>query len=214
MSDYSGDKVDLEVARYGLRTFRPAPRGSTASPQFDDIFGTYLAAAWLGIRPQPPRPETHELGSVFVGGGQHWTDGTCTAKCHADSVNLISWSWLTALTGQEYPGHEAPSEDCRCGIYATLTYEHLVDQYPQHTARVVTVVAAEGQTIIGDKGFRTQYARVVAYWCGDDLLDICKTQFKDAQQFPQVNHMLKEYGFPYSPPAWGFLEAFKGLWSA
>lgn len=214
MSDYSGDKVDLEVARYGLRTFRAALRGSTRSPQFDDIFGADLAALMLGMKPQPPRPKTHELGSVFVGGGQHWTDGTCTARCHADSVNLFSLSLLSALTGVEYGGHEAPSEDCRCGIYATLTYEHLVDQYPQHTRRIVTVVAAEGQTIIGDKGFRTQYARVVAYWCQDDLLDICKTQFKDAKQFPQVNHMLKEYGFLSSAPSWGFLEAFKGLWSA
>lgn len=215
MSDYSGNRVDLEVARYGLRTFRPARRGSTSDPYFDDILATVLVpySAGFAVKPQPINAETHVLGSVYIGGGQYWTDGTCTAECHVDKTNSMhhALTLLCQITGQVAPRHEAPSEGCGCGIYATLTYEHLEDQYPRETGRIVTVVAAEGQTIIGDKGFRTQYARVVAYWCQDDLLDICKTQFKDAKQFPQVNHMLKEYGFTYSPPAWGFLETLKGL---
>jgi hypothetical protein len=214
MSDYSGQKVDLEVARYGLRTFRPARKGGTSNPYYDDLIAGMLIpySAGLGVKPQPIDAETHVLGSVYIGGGQYWTDGTCTAECHNDKAKVFTpLDWLSWLTGQKLPLHQAPSEGCGCGIYATLTYEHLADQYPKETRRVVTVVAAEGQTIIGDKGFRTQYARVVAYWCDDGLLDICKTQFKDAERFPKVNHMLKAYGFLSSAPSWGFLETFKGL---
>ena len=161
--------------------------------------------------------------SVAAGPG-HWDDGTCTARCYAGKMYYAS--------GTPEGQHEAPNENCHCGIYACLTLENLVGQYLTESLQIVAVIAAQGQTIIGDVGFQTQYARVIAYWLGSvdayhmnplvsytrstqrshmrevarQMEHVAGTQFRSAKRFPRIDHMLYEYGFPQPPN--GFYEAF------
>lgn len=185
---------DIEVARYGLRTFRPEPAGFMNR----------------GMR----------LASVMVS-GQYWEDGTCSARCigrlHTWELGTVKWpdhfqiypeedSLIAALVrmnklilwgeGDDAGWHEAPHMGCNCGVYATLTLDHLMAQYPSYAKLVVTVIAAEGRTILGSNGFRTAHARVVAYWCcnHEDVCKACHKQFPDARQFSTIPQMLQEYG--------------------
>ena len=215
MSDYSGEMIGLEVARYGLRTFRPIPLGGRAP----------LAFPFVDIDPWGHRGDV-ELSSVFIS-GPRWTSGTCAARClaHLSDSALVTRSLSLSVAGwslwarsqpyrvEEVPSHEAPHEDCQCGIYAAHTLEHLVAQYPVQTGHIVAVIAAEGQTIIGDKGFRTQYARVVAYWCVDTLTEPAKRQFKGAQRYGKIDDMLVAYGFREKKPvsAWKKILLARGL---
>lgn len=113
--------------------------------------------------------------------GVHWAGGVCVAKC-GDSKN-----------------HEAPHESCHCGVYGTLTLGSLMSQYGYLASKLITVIAAEGTTIIGDRGLRTAYARVVAYWIkpGEKAIeDICGGQFEGATRFTDLAEMLTAYEFP------------------
>lgn len=119
-----------------------------------------------------------------------WLDGTCTAECRRSSI----------LPSR----HEAPHEDCECGIYGSLSYADLLDQFRTHAQRIVAVISAEGKTIIGERGLKTQFARVVAYWVRpDESLDrLCAAdQFRDAKAFDNPLEMIEEYGLALLPPA-------------
>lgn len=73
------------------------------------------------------------------------------------------WSagWCIARCGRE---HQAPALDCTCGIYSLNNWRELRVQYPVASTRVIAVVALEGITIEGRKGYRSQAARVVDIW--------------------------------------------------
>lgn len=58
----------------------------------------------------------------------------------------------------EDAGHTAPGRSCACGFYG---WYHPSDAVGQH-GEAAAVIAARGRTILGDKGFRTAAARVVA----------------------------------------------------
>lgn len=179
---------EIEVARYALRTFRPV---STAMERDNTMLGGLLACrglleSFLGI--PYVEPPVIELASVGVP-GSHWARGECVAAC----LGLFA---LWGVMNTPVLAHPAPQEDCHCGLYGTLTLQSLQVQYPQYAARIVTVIAAEGQTIIGDTGLRTERARVVAYWCQDDLSVVAARQFVDAMRFPCVGDMLEAYHFP------------------
>jgi hypothetical protein len=118
--------------------------------------------------------------------GSYWSDGTCKATCQSGNT---AQSEL----------HAAPHESCSCGIYGTLSLSHLMSQYGYLASKLVAVFAAEGDTIIGDRGLRTAYARVVAYWCGHDSEKIRETanrQFVGAKEFTNLHAMLSEFEFP------------------
>lgn len=112
------------------------------------------------------------------GNGNCWADGTCTAVC-ADLY--------------EPGGHAAPHEKCRCGIYGCLILQHLLSQYPTESRDIIAVIAVEGQTIMGSRGLRTQYARVVAYWTRCLFLQ-ADHQFVGAKRFENLFEMVKAYG--------------------
>jgi|SRR6185369_10946454 len=131
--------------------------------------------------------------------GDDWEDGTCVARCSRR--------------------HDAPHDNCGCGIYGSLSYYGLLSQYPQ-ARHLVTVIAAEGQTIMGTRGLRTQFARVVAYWA--DLVnpyessdytfrpqpfgiqptfkELAQRQFKGAESFDCPIEMTERYGLSLLPP--------------
>lgn len=149
--------TDVEVGRYGLRTFRVVGR---------------------------------DLMSVTVQGARWKRDGTCEAKC---VPNMGFPTWRMPLRRFR---HAAPDNNCRCGIYAALSAAALFKQYPVDAERLVCVIAAEGQTIIGDTGFRTQYARIVAYWTPvRRVLDVCLCRAPSARWYRSLDSMLDTYGF-------------------
>lgn len=80
-----------------------------------------------------------------------WRGGTCIARCRRD------------------PGHQAPVDQCRCGIYTFRNLRVLREQY-QQADLLVAVVALEGQTLAGSRGWRSQAARVLAIWVSPDAL--------------------------------------------
>jgi hypothetical protein len=141
--------------------------------------------------------------------GSDWEDGTCEATCRS--------------------GHQAPHEGCHCGIYGSLSYAGLLLQYPQ-ARHLVTVIAAEGTTIIGTRGLRTQFARVVAYWADvirpdeaaewssrlflgqppsplpgrqPSFRELARKQFKGSEEFECPTEMVERYGLSLLPPAGG-----------
>lgn len=202
MSDYSGSRVDLEVARYGLRTFR-AVRASEVNydmwiPSTTALMQMFLGGGFDPLEDNPSDPLT--LCSVAQAGA-HWSDGVCKAECLDSSLSVMR-VWAQVIFSEDCYGnrHEAPGADCSCGIYATLSLEHLNRQYGDEAKNIVAVIAAEGQTIIGTRGFRTQYARVVAYWCDDKLAAPAQRQFRDARRYGYMPSMLRDYQLHHSDP--------------
>ena len=129
------------------------------------------------------------LASISVS-GDHWADGTCSAQCLKDDVNFFGW-WR----GEANIPHKAPGWDCRCGIYGSLNLANLIRQYPHHARSIVAVIAAEGQTIIGSRGLRAQYARVVAFWTPErSIKRRASKQFRGAEYYKRCSKMLAAYG--------------------
>lgn len=205
MSDYSGNTVDLEVARYGLRTFRAVRKSKVdADPMIEALF--FGKRRRPGPYDDPSDPLTLCPVTMI---GSHWADGTCEAQCLDGAMTFLSGRRLRALLLGDYDDgpHTAPHEYCHCGIYATLSLEHLNKQYGNYAKNIVAVIAAEGQTIIGDRGFRTQYARVTAYWCEDKLAPVAKRQFRDATRYTVMSSMLRDYRLHNNDPVKDLEEA-------
>ena len=181
---------DIEVGRFALRSF---------SMRF--LFAS---------RPQDPI-----LAPISVNDPEAWLNGTCEAVCHRGESregdilpNGMRAYWLG---GYDEP-HDSPHERCRCGIYGSFSVKALYESGPIFVNRMVAVIAAEGFTIIGDKGLRTQRARVTAYWVNSDRLspygsdtlwygyqgrlEASRRQFSEADEYSELNDMLGAYGFP------------------
>ena len=172
---------ELEVGRYGLRSFKFSiePVYRYAYPELLNRFGwdDQLVRVW--------RAPAH----VIPG---DWVDGTCTAVCPNDR--------MTRVFG-EAP-HDPPGDNCHCGIYASLSYGDLLRQFRNEARHIVAVIAAEGATIIGDRGLRTAYARVVGYWVNPDRLmrDTASEQFTDAIAYSSPAELVEAYNLPLLPP--------------
>ena len=69
--------------------------------------------------------------------------------------------WCIARCGRDHP---APAVDCSCGIYSFQNWRELRVQYPAPSTRLIAVVALEGITVEGRKGYRSQAARVTDIW--------------------------------------------------
>lgn len=196
---------DIEVGRLGLRTFSYSVIDET-------------------------------LGSLFFRKEGDWMEGTAVSRCDIIErrTQLRGQGW-NVWTGPDsvpltVPAHQdGPYMDCRCGIYAATNLYDLYAQYTQ-TMNLVTVVAVEGKTIIGDTGMRSTAARVIAYWVApriDDedveLLDpgeqrkkyghylpnhkyrpaiyaAAQRQFKDAKEYVRLAEMLSAHDLPWLPP--------------
>lgn len=95
--------------------------------------------------------------------------GVRTFRVSADGrllpVAVMTDDWATgagiARCGR---GHPAPALDCSCGIYSFVSWRELRAQYPAPSRRLVAVVALEGVTIEGTRGYRSQAGRVVDIW--------------------------------------------------
>lgn len=151
--------MDLEVARYALRTWKIS--------YFHD-----------------------RLQSIYVQ-GSFWDNGVCRARCYR---RAISGGIMRAIPS----GHQAPHENCNCGVYGSLSLDHLERQYGQYANWVVGVIAAEGPTIIGPRGLRTSFARVVACWTLDvpTFHDIVTNSFGDVPRYDNQSDMLDHFHLP------------------
>ena len=80
-----------------------------------------------------------------------WRGGKCVAECLVD------------------PTHHPPEDGCTCGIYSFRDLGPLRRQYEQAEG-LAAVVALEGVAVEGERGWRSQAARVVAMWAAPDIL--------------------------------------------
>lgn len=108
-----------------------------------------------------------------------WRGGVCIARC------------------RHRPSHRAPVESCRCGIYTFRTLSVLRGQYAPADL-LVAVIALEGQTLAGSRGWRSQAGRVVALWVAsqalsDDLLMTLADNLPDVKIYQHVDEMLALY---------------------
>ncbi len=233
---------DIEVGRYALRSFKwsvepvdpkfkewldglPPPVTVALRKPGDPVYPTHITPPVnLGERKwseeyEPP-PLAERLGwwedckvrvwrsPSYMKRGD-WEDGTCKAVCHTYGPR-----------GSKEP-HEAPDKDCSCGIYGSLSYVDLLSQFRPEAYFIVAVIAAEGKTIIGDRGLRTAFARVVAYSIGSqigsgrdsdsDFLHryVAAKQFKDAKIFESPLDMVTAFNLALLPPS-APLERYRG----
>lgn len=131
-----------------------------------------------------------------------WDNGVCEAVCIKRTESVYSWggNLLGVLQDQLHdpavPKHDAPFEGCTCGIYGTLDVAALMRQYWHNARHLITVIAAEGRTIIGPVGLRTARARVVAYWTPTVWLEQRQEALREAEYYCQLPEMLNEYHLP------------------
>lgn len=118
-----------------------------------------------------------------------WSDGVCEAVCY----NL----GFQAKVSSNHPDLPAPQLKCSCGIYGSFFLSHLMGSYVKFAESVLTVIAAEGRTIVGTRGIRTERARVVAWWTPKLWATaVCTTQFVGAKRYRSMDSMLADYGIP------------------
>lgn len=150
-----------------------------------------------------------------------WTrEGTCVATC---------------FSPPNYPRdlHEAPCLECECGIYGSHSLQDLHAQY-SYAWYFVAVIAAEGKTIVGSRGLRTERARVVAYWIRGNspndfprlyssrslcsvayerptgVHDVCRKSFGNAREWDNLEAMTEHFGLAIRrtiTPTWSSISA-------
>lgn len=112
-----------------------------------------------------------------------WDEGKAIAQCSKD--------------------HEIPASGCQCGLYGLQSLDRLVREYGKDCQHCVAVFAAEGRTIVGDRGLKTKAARVIAYWVRSKTeLDVMAKEAPKAKHYEDIAKMLEDYHFP----AWGTVE--------
>ncbi len=93
--------------------------------------------------------------------GRLWRPGTNTAECYGrHAVMLRVLDDRLAGTGIATPTHSV-ERWCTCGLYSWRQ----PDRIRMRQDKVAGVVESWGRVLIGERGYRAQYARVVAL-CG------------------------------------------------
>jgi hypothetical protein len=148
--------------------------GFAGRGDFEFTPGSVLGVRWWTF-PAPDVP--YEPFEIPVYGAAHpqltgntgyaWQPGLNEAVCGRGRARpaITTASGVTLTTAaQEMPGHEVPEESCACGFWAYWSEQvartHAMGYGPG--IPVVGVVEGFGRTLIGDKGFRAQKARIVA----------------------------------------------------
>ena len=185
-------KNDLEVGRYALRTF-------DRHYDWGDHWGSL--PYWSKISPHEHIEQPVILGPLAssVGNQTAWLDGTCTAQCLRAQYGISRKAARRGAFLPAPPQHRAPHRACSCGIYGSLDWTHLERQHFYEVTNIVAVIAAEGATIIGTRGLRTQYARVVGYWTDNEHTSwgVCaKRQFTDAKRYKSVTDLIDDFNIP------------------
>lgn len=121
-------------------------------------------------RTQPP---DHQLYGMM----RPWRDRVQTAECIAAPVTYARGGWIPygyTFGGASYiierdiqptPPHRAPEPHCGCGFYAywdTAAEHRTTPTFAKDGVPICGVIEGWGRTLIGDRGFRCQKARIVA----------------------------------------------------
>jgi hypothetical protein len=96
-----------------------------------------------------------------------WLAGVNTARCHRSWQTRLALRWLWSERDQRVFGpatrHEAPAQNCACGLY---TWRRPSQRWYEHPAlctppRIVGAVASWGRIQVHADGFRAEHACVV-----------------------------------------------------
>lgn len=94
-------------------------------------------------------------GLRLRGARDWWHEGVNEARCLSTDVAMGG-----VVARSRHRGHPAPAEGCSCGFWA---YWHLAAApYFGASPEFAGVIEGWGRCLIGSRGFRCQYARVVA----------------------------------------------------
>lgn len=102
-----------------------------------------------------------------------WTPGDNVASCRGGEA------------------HRAPDVDCQCGFYAFLDPRWLTS-----VGSVIAIVACWGDTIVGTRGVRAEYSRVVAVYLPDDVPETVGDALKSTYRvevYRRVPDMLQQH---------------------
>lgn len=190
---------DIEVARYALRTFRVQ---SKPWEHYDEVVCWDNSSTTTILRSSVV---PCEAGLYSLYHPIRWTDGTLVAQCRAHINYKIFFRGSADPCVEVFMGPGCPNppeETCTCGVYGAVSMESLWSQYSLFAETNVAVIAAEGQTMVGDRGLRTTAARVVAF-AATEKSTFFAQQCPEATHYPQLNDMLTAYGFEPWGRHWG-----------
>jgi hypothetical protein len=121
---------------------------------YDATETTVVPGALRGYRAWRVTPSG--LGSMSTGGylwrlKEH-------ARCYRNDVIYINAA-----------GHHAPVRGCTCGFYAKHTLDSVEDEFP-YKGFMFGSIRAHGRIILGDSGFKAEYAEIEALlWRGESI---------------------------------------------
>ena len=78
---------------------------------------------------------------------------------------LAAFTWESSLVRMAVCsrcGALVPRPGCTCGLHASYSAGHVLDQYAQYRERFLVVVEAQGQVILHEQGWRAEYCAVHA----------------------------------------------------
>lgn len=122
--------------------------------------------------------------------GRLWRRGTNTAQCHGrHSVMLHVLDQALATAGLPVPPHTV-ERWCTCGLYSWRRPDRIRSQQ----LKVAGVIESWGRVLIGEHGYRAQFARVVAI-CGPRVsLNAARNTSPTREERIAV---AAQYGVPY-----------------
>jgi hypothetical protein len=169
----------------------------------DTSVGTVRGVRWWSM----------DAGDTLVGAfGGTWHEGENLATCRRDhgltmvintwagprSVSVSALGAIVQAAGVGQRRHPAPDPECTCGFYAFWRPEPLpvYEQYP-----VIGVIEGYGRTVIGDRGFRCEKAKILGLhlpptsYAGDgDFLDYLQRTWMDRRG--PCGHLAATYKVP------------------
>lgn len=91
--------------------------------------------------------------------------GTVTSECIHPNIafNLyLASERENARPKRKFSAHLAPDINCSCGVYALSEYPSQRESLPWPSQAFTGVMLGWGHTVMGTKGFRAEYAKIVA----------------------------------------------------
>lgn len=92
-------------------------------------------------------------------------NGKVTSECiHPNTAFNLYFRLQSeeSSTTHKYSAHVAPDINCSCGIYALTDYPSQKESLPWPSDALTGVMLGWGHTVVGTKGFRSEYAQIVA----------------------------------------------------
>lgn len=126
-----------------------------------------------------------------------WDTGVAQATCKATLTVWRSYFYQRNLPDPDplpVRAHEAPADDCTCGIYSFATAHEVAAQYAEPAGNLIAAIAPEGHAIEGSKGWRSASARILSAWVKseDDRVALAEN-YPDVLFFEDLQRLFDEY---------------------